>query len=54
MTATLPQQKSPANFAGLFAIINKADCIDADLIVTASHGRGGVGALVLGSVTGRS
>ncbi|MBP2234280.1 nucleotide-binding universal stress UspA family protein [Sinorhizobium kostiense] len=35
------------------AIIRKADDIDADLIVMASHGRGGVGALVVGSVAAK-
>ncbi|WP_331376696.1 universal stress protein [Sinorhizobium chiapasense] len=35
------------------AIIKKADDIGADLIVMASHGRGGVGALILGSVAAK-
>ncbi|MBW9065411.1 universal stress protein [Rhizobium herbae] len=32
-------------------IIRKAEDIGADLIIMASHGRGGVGALIIGSVT---
>lgn len=35
------------------AIIKKAEDIGADLIVMASHGRGGVGALILGSVAAK-
>lgn len=35
------------------AIIKKADDFGADLIIMASHGRGGVGALVLGSVAAK-
>lgn len=35
------------------AIIGKAEDIGADLIVMASHGRGGVGALVIGSVASK-
>ncbi|MBP1886285.1 universal stress protein [Sinorhizobium mexicanum] len=35
------------------AIINKADDIGADLIIMASHGRGGVGALIIGSVAAK-
>ncbi|WEX74211.1 universal stress protein [Sinorhizobium numidicum] len=35
------------------AIIGKAEEIGADLIVMASHGRGGVGALIIGSVAAK-
>jgi nucleotide-binding universal stress UspA family protein len=35
------------------AIIDKAEQVGADLIVMASHGRGGVGALIIGSVTAK-
>ncbi|MBB4184392.1 universal stress protein [Sinorhizobium terangae] len=35
------------------AIIQKAEDIGADLIVMASHGRSGVGALIVGSVTAK-
>ncbi|WP_018237146.1 universal stress protein [Ensifer sp. BR816] len=35
------------------AIVTKAQDIDADLIIMASHGRGGVGALILGSVAAK-
>jgi nucleotide-binding universal stress UspA family protein len=34
-------------------IIRKADEIGADLIIMASHGRSGVGALVIGSVASK-
>ncbi|MDK1492719.1 universal stress protein [Sinorhizobium sp. 7-81] len=35
------------------AIIKKSEDIGADLIVMASHGRGGVGALIIGSVAAK-
>jgi nucleotide-binding universal stress UspA family protein len=34
-------------------IIRKAKDIGADLIIMASHGRGGVGALIIGSVAAK-
>ncbi len=36
-----------------WAIVRKAQDIDADLIIMASHGRGGVGALIIGSVAAK-